>query len=105
MISENPKRPLPRATRVVGSVILAAIPCYGFVAHASRDPQHVFFLIFGAWFVTCASALVVTVRALTSRAGATRERWAIRSWGVCLWVAGIVGWYGVRQAFYELMAG
>ena len=99
--SQIPRRAL---LRFITSIV-ALVPAYGYFVHASRDSPAVALLIFAAWALSCVLALVATLRAVVRPSRSLRRRRTIAIRGLYLWAAGILGWGGVRKAFFELIAG
>lgn len=95
------RRPLSRLLLAA----VAAVPLYGYVVHASRDDQAVALVIILCWGLTCAAAVGMGVLAVVRSPESPRRRRAVRVTSAGLLVLAVVGWGGVRRAFYELLAG
>ncbi len=84
---------------------IASIPFYGYFVHAARDSQLTALVIFLCWILTWFFAIGSTAVALLRKSHSITSRSTQILLIVYLWIAGAVGWGGVKHAFLELIAG
>lgn len=87
------------------AAMIASVPFYGYFVHAARDSQLTAFVIFLCWFMTWFFAIGSTAVTFLRKWHSIDSRSTQIFLIVYVWIAGIVGWGGVKHAFLELVAG
>ncbi|MGB0723388.1 MAG: hypothetical protein ACPGU7_13440 [Gammaproteobacteria bacterium] len=86
------------------AVPIAAIPVYGYFVHAARDPQYVALALVAAWLLTWVF-LIGGFLASRDNGMTPRQTTQARHLSLYLLLMGGIGYGGVENAFYELIAG
>ncbi len=94
-----------RIPLLVFAALVASVPFHGFFVLAGRDSQLVGLLIILCWLATWPLAIVSVALAVVWPPSSRAVRWSAVVLTAYLLVAGVVGWQGVRSAFFELIVG
>lgn len=83
------------------SASIAAFPIYGLFVRAPRDPQWLFLVLLLTWSLAWIFAVIATVLIVI------RPAWRRLALGMLAFFAVALGagFFGLRHAFYELLAG
>lgn len=100
-----PRRTHNRVPFMLVAAAISAIPFWGHFVHGGRDQQWYFLVILVAWFVAGVAAIASVVVTFVKPAS-TR---AIQTFSIVvtilLLLTAIAGFWGVKAAFFELVAG
>ena len=87
------------------AAVIATVPFYGYFVHAARDSQQIALLIFFCWILSWTFAIGSAILAAVRPPGSSAVRFLEFFLVAYLILAGFIGLGGVRNAFYELIAG
>ena len=90
---------------VIAGTVVPTIAWTGYVVLAGRFPQWYFLVVLLAWAVGCLFTLAIPMIALFLRPKSSWYGWATAIVAVLAIANNAVGWGGVRNAFFELLAG